>query len=58
MVIWLVLLAFILSNLYHLNMFTKYSIWKEIGKLDAEVSAPLDDYYFAINYYVLSLNSY
>ncbi len=38
---WIVLIALILSNLYHLNMFTKYSIWKEIGKLDAQVSAPL-----------------
>ena len=38
---WIVLVAFILSNLYHLNMFTKYSIWKQIGKLDGQVSAPL-----------------
>ena len=38
---WIVLVAFILSNLYHLNMFTKYTIWKQLGKLDAQVSAPL-----------------
>ena len=38
---WIVLVAFILSNLYHLNMFTKYSIWKQIGELDARLSAPL-----------------
>jgi hypothetical protein len=38
---WIVLVAFILSNLYHLNMFNKFSIWKQIGKLDAQVSAPL-----------------
>tara|TARA_B100001758_G_C18416996_1_gene621075 strand:- start:30627 stop:31298 length:672 start_codon:yes stop_codon:yes gene_type:complete len=38
---WITVIAFILSNMYHLNMFSKFSIWKQIGILDVKFSAPL-----------------
>tara|TARA_X000001036_G_scaffold439750_1_gene492101 strand:+ start:4800 stop:5471 length:672 start_codon:yes stop_codon:yes gene_type:complete len=39
---WITVIAFILSNLYHLHMFAEFSIWKQIGLLDATFSAPLN----------------
>ena len=38
---WITVIAFILSNMYHLHMFAEFSIWKQIGLLDARFSAPL-----------------
>ena len=37
----IVVIGFIMSNIYHLNMFTDNTFWKWVGSMDEKVSAPL-----------------
>lgn len=39
---WITVIAFILSNLYHVHMFADFSLLKQIGRLDGIISAPLN----------------